>query len=291
LQFVKKITAMKCLILAFLISTQLCLAQIDLPDLSPEGMIKQRVGYTDFTIHYGRPAARERKIMGGLVPFDRLWRTGGGRLSTIAFDRDVTINGKDIAAGTYALVTIPGEKEWTVMLNSDTSRLYGDPSEYDLKTEVIRLRVASKPTDRHYESFTIDVDIIKYDAVIYLAWEKTQIHFPIETGSHKLALNRIQTSVKGSPDDHARLAEAAYYYTMNNENPAQALKWLDHAIESGGDRWVYHQKVDLLEKLNRYSEARRAATAAMAFLRKRKPVEWEAEVSTLEQKMKSWPPE
>ena len=89
-------------------------------------MIEQ-VGYTSVKIRSGRPAARERKIMGELVPYGKLWRTGAGKCSTNAFDTPVEINGKTIPAGVYALVTIPRETEWTVMLNSDTSKIYGDP--------------------------------------------------------------------------------------------------------------------------------------------------------------------
>src|SRR5579872_5554238 len=81
--------------------------QVQFPNLSPEGRIYQEVGYTHFIIRYGRPAARGRKIMGDLVPFGKLWRTGAGKCSTIRFDQPVKINDQSIGRGNYALLTIP----------------------------------------------------------------------------------------------------------------------------------------------------------------------------------------
>ena len=95
--------------------------------------------------------------------------------------------------------------------------------------------------------------------------------------------------MKQNPRDPVFLAQASYYYAMNNLDPEQVLQWLDEAILLGGDRWVYHQKVDMLEKLRRYEEARKAASSSIAFLQRTKPVEWKDEIEIIENKMKSWP--
>ena len=71
--------------------------------------------------------------MGEFLPYGMLWRTGACGCWMIAFDTPLEINGESIPACAYALVTIPHETEWKVMLNSDTSKLYGDPKEYDSK--------------------------------------------------------------------------------------------------------------------------------------------------------------
>ena len=264
-------------------------AQINLPELSPEGSMKQLVGHTEFQIRYGRPQARKRKIIGELVPYGKLWRTGAGKCTTISFDKDVTINNKSIPAGAYAIVTIPGAREWTIMLNSDTTKLYGDPSEYDPVFEAVRLQVTPEQTNRFNESMTISLDIVRNDAIFYLAWENTQIHFPIATGAHQLALKNINTALALTPTDPEVLSQASFYYTMNNEDPQKVLTWLDKAIANGGDRWVYHQKVDKLASLGRYSDARNAVRAAIAYLQKTKPVEWENEIGIYNEKMNRWP--
>src|SRR5687768_3816607 len=99
------------IILLLLAIAEVSVAQDDFPELSPVGILKQTVGHTDFEIRYGRPAARKRKIMGELVPYQWLWRTGAGNCSTISFDHEVTINKKIVPAGVYALVTIPDVNE------------------------------------------------------------------------------------------------------------------------------------------------------------------------------------
>ena len=280
---------MKSIILIFLIGSNIAAAQIDLPEMSPEGTVKQLVGYTNFQIRYGRPQARKRKIMGDLVPYGKLWRTGAGRGTTISFDKPVTINGRSISAGRYALVSVPGEREWTIMLNSDTTKFYGDPGEYNPAFEIVRFQVRPEKTDRFFEAMTIDLDIMRSDAVFYLSWENTQIHFPIATGAHEEALSNINTVLSASPQNPDALALASFYYSMNNEDPEQVLRWLDKAIALGGDRWAYHQKVDMLAKLKRYPAARKAAGVAIAYLEKTKPAEWEIETGIYREKMSHWP--
>jgi tetratricopeptide (TPR) repeat protein len=263
-------------------------AQLNLPELSPEGKIFQKAGLTMINIHYGRPAARERKIMGDVVPYNTLWRTGAGKCSTISFDNDVVINNTKISAGIYAILTIPAEKKWTVLFNSDTSKAYGDPREYDEKTEVLRFTAIPKKTDRFYESLSIDIDVVRNDAVLYLAWENTQINFLIATGSHQKAMAGIEEAIESNPNNQDILSMASYYYFMNNEDPEKILKWLNMALALGEERWVYHQKVDVLERIKNYNEARKTAQAAIGFLTRTKPVEWESSVRGYEARMKKW---
>ena len=264
-------------------------AQLNLPELSPEGEILQKAGFTSISIHYGRPAARGRKIMGDVVPYNVLWRTGAGNCSTISFDDDVFINNTKVAAGIYAILTIPGEKSWTVLFNSDTSKRYGDPKEYDVKTELLRFNVTPKTSGRFYESLTISLDIVRYDVVLYLAWENTEINFRIATGAHEKTMAEIEKAIEANPKNQDELSMASYYYFMNNESPEKMLKWLDMALALGEERWVYHQKVDVLERLKRYNDARKSAQAAIGFLTRSKPVDWEISVSDYQTRMGKWP--
>jgi tetratricopeptide (TPR) repeat protein len=221
--------------------------------------------------------------------YKKLWRTGAGKCSILAFDQPAVINNKVVPAGTYALVTIPDEKEWTVMLNSDTSKLYGDPSEYDRKNEVVSFKVTSGTTARFYESLSITLDIVKYDAVFFLTWERTQISFPIKTLSHERALSEIKKSLDTHPNDPERLSQAAWFYYMNNEDSQQIFAWLDKALTSGDERWILRQRFDILERMQRYEEAVKSAERAIAFMRKTKPIHWEDEIGGYEERMKRWP--
>jgi tetratricopeptide (TPR) repeat protein len=280
---------MKKLTFLLLLITHASFAQWQLPELSPDGEVIQQVGHTMFNIHYGRPAARGRKIMNDLVPYKKLWRTGAGNGTTISFDREVIINNKPIPAGIYALVTIPDEKTWTVLLNTDTSKVYGDPSEYNTATEVTRFQVTPERTDRFYESLAMELDIVQGDAEFFLSWENTRIHFPIKTGSHKQAMEAISTALAQTPNDQELLAQASWYYYMSNESSEQALTWLNKALSLGQDRWVLRQKVDVLERMKRFDDARIAASEAIAFLKNNKPDAWEIGVSQYEAQMARWP--
>ncbi|HEY8936203.1 MAG TPA: DUF2911 domain-containing protein, partial [Cyclobacteriaceae bacterium] len=234
-------------------------------------------------------AARERKIMGSLVPYKKLWRTGAGKCTTLSFDHDVQINGKSLKAGIYAMTTISDEKEWTVLLNTDTSKSYGAPSEYNTNTEVLRFNVNSEPTERFYESLTITLDIIHSDAVLFLAWEKTQIHFQISTGSHEKAIAEINKVLNEKPNDIEALLSAAWYYYMTNESSEQILQWLNKALSIEEHRWALNQKVDVLVRMKNYKEARLTANTAIAMLKRTKPAEWEESVKDYEDRMKGWP--
>lgn len=207
---------MRRIVMALLFLSHSGFAQLQLPELSPRAKIVEHIGYTRFEVQYGRPAARERKIFGSLVPYRQLWRTGAGEPTWIIFNTEVVMNGRQVPAGAYAFVTIPGEKEWTVMLNSDTSKNYADPSEYDVKHEAARMTVKPEKTGHFYESLTMYLDSKKHDAELYLAWENTLIHFPIATQSHKKAIEAINTRLKDEPNDVSALSDAAYSLVQNS---------------------------------------------------------------------------
>ena len=74
------------------------------------------------TISYSSPGVKGRKIWGGLVPYDKVWRTGANEATIFETSKDIKIDGKKLAAGKYSLYTIPGEKEWVIIFNSKTGQ-------------------------------------------------------------------------------------------------------------------------------------------------------------------------
>jgi len=98
-------------LLLSLLATSL-MAQIKTPASSPTATLTQAVGLTKVTIEYSRPSVKGRKIFGDLVPFDKVWRTGANQITTIQFDKDLMLNGKKVAAGSYGLCTVPGIKSY-----------------------------------------------------------------------------------------------------------------------------------------------------------------------------------
>ena len=150
----------------------------DKPAASPTATFSQKVGLTDVTIVYSRPSKKGRKIMGELVPYGKVWRTGANATTKITFSDDVKIGGKDLAAGTYAFWTIPGESEWTVIFNKDIKSGAGN---YQESEDALRVNVKSSKIAETVETFLISIEHNKPNsAVIEVIWESTLIHVPLE---------------------------------------------------------------------------------------------------------------
>jgi hypothetical protein len=92
------------------------------PRQSPKITTTGKIGDANMTITYGSPAVKGRKIWGELVPFDKVWRAGANEVTQIETDKDLVVEGKKLPAGKYSLYTIPGEKTWQVIFNSQTGQ-------------------------------------------------------------------------------------------------------------------------------------------------------------------------
>lgn len=241
-------------------------SQSNFPGLSSPGTISQVVGFTTVRVDYERPSARARKIFGDLVPFGEVWRTGAGKCTRISFDTPVVIDNKSVKAGTYSLFTIPGRDKWTIILNSDTS-LYG-AGRYDPAKDIARFVATPLPATRFYESFTVDIDVVPNNALIYLAWEKTQVSFLIDTGADKKTVAYIDENLMTAKSTDANeYAAAVEYYIFQNKDMDKALTLVDLAIaRDARQSWYYNLKVDVLEKQGKYAEARLAAISHLDLL-------------------------
>ena len=124
------------------------------------------------TIDYHQPSARGRKIMGGLVPYGEVWRTGANTTTSINFAADAKIEGRPLAKGKYALFTIPGEDEWTIIINQTIK--WGDYS-YNEDEDLLRVNVKPSKTQSFVENFTITVD----QKQVVMSWENTKVAFTI----------------------------------------------------------------------------------------------------------------
>ena len=105
--------------------------------------MEQKVGLTDIEIEYSRPGVKDRVIFGELVPFDVMWRTGANASTKITFSTEVEINNSTVPAGTYALYTIPGEKEWTIILHKNLTYWGTGGDNYDTEEDQLRFKVPS----------------------------------------------------------------------------------------------------------------------------------------------------
>jgi len=127
-------------------------------------------------IEYHQPSARGRKIMGGLVPYGDVWRTGANETTSIEFTGPVKIEGKDVSKGKYALFTIPGENEWVIIINKTIKWGHYDYKEGE---DLLRVKVKPTKTESFVETFNIGIE---KDQVV-MKWENTQVAFKISKGS------------------------------------------------------------------------------------------------------------
>ena len=153
--------------------------------ISPKAEVFQIIGLTDVSISYSRPGVKGRKIWGGLVPYNKVWRTGANEATKITFSTDVKINGKKLKKGAYTFFAIPTEKEWTLIFNNVADQ-WGAFT-YNEAKDAMRLKV--KPQKGNYAEwlyYSFDkMNVQKRgkpnSADICLNWKNLKVPFTVET--------------------------------------------------------------------------------------------------------------
>ena len=197
---------------------------------------------------------KKREIFGGLVPFNKIWRTGANKATKITFEENCIFGGAKVKKGSYSLFTIPGEKEWTVLLNKETE-LWGS-GDYNEENEVLRIAVEPEETKDFTESFTIDFNNFKsFSAILSIKWANTLINIEIKIDVAKKVQNDfLELLTKGpSANDYYN---GAKFFTDNTSEYEMALEWIDIAIEKRPEAfWMMYHKARILDKLGNNKEA------------------------------------
>lgn len=206
---------------AISLSTATAFAQAGLPQASPAASVSQTFGNTKVEIDYHCPAVKGRTIWGNLVPYDSVWRTGANEATTITFGTDVMLGGQKVKAGKYALFTVPGRDNWTIIINSDADQ-WGAYS-YSKSKDVVRFTVKPEMGDmKERLSFYIDA-VNDSTGHITLRWEKVKVGFDVTAKT----IAMIQKSV----DNNWRtLANAANYYVDNKLDLNKAQQWAQASV-------------------------------------------------------------
>ena len=142
---------------------------------SPPAKAEGTIDGVKVMVMYSSPSARGRKIMGELVPYKKVWRTGANATTSILFTGDVKIGDKKVPQGKYGLYTIPGETEWTIIINK---AIKWGADDYSESEDVARVTVPVSKTEAFVEAFTIAVE---KDQVV-LKWENTKVAFKVSKG-------------------------------------------------------------------------------------------------------------
>lgn len=237
------------LLALFVLAADSSFAQLITPAASPKAVLTQNVGVSEVVVTWSRPAVKGRKVWGGLVPYNEIWRTGANANTTIKFSDAVTINGKELPAATYGFHTIPGEKEWTLILSKDNN-LSGSFG-YKQENDAIRLTAVPVATGDHTERLAFDVEeLTDSTAEISFRWEKLKVGFVIKFKTRDLILSKVnQNFSSGTP-----LAYATYLFS-NGMNLNDAMTWVDKSIGVQESYWNVRMKARILEKMGKKSDA------------------------------------
>ncbi|WP_396150184.1 DUF2911 domain-containing protein [Flavobacterium sp.] len=222
---------MKKTILAavFFVASLAVTAQVKTPAASPRATFEQTVGLTEVEIDYSRPSAKGRAVFGDLVPFGKMWRTGANQNSMISFSDDVTVDGKTLKKGKYALFVTPKVDNWEVIFYTDTEN-WGTPEKFDEAKVAARVNVKPETLNRNVETFTISLNNVDNDfAHLEFAWEKTVAAVKIEVPTKKTAMSNIEKVLAG-PTAGDYFSSAQYYYQSNGDI-AKALEYVNKATE------------------------------------------------------------
>ncbi len=125
---------------------------------------------------YGRPQKTGRRIFGGIVNYNQVWRMGANEATEIEFFRNVKIGGKTIAKGRYSMYAICNESKWTVIINSEKD-IWG--LSYSEKKDVLRMDVPVKISDASVEAFTIYFEDMKGGTNLNILWDSVKVVLPI----------------------------------------------------------------------------------------------------------------
>jgi Protein of unknown function (DUF2911) len=139
--------------------------------LSPAARAETTVKGKKVTIDYSAPSKRDRKVMGELVPYGKVWRTGANAATTLTTESDLMIGSLHVPAGKYSLYTIPGEKEWTLIVNKQTGQWGTD---YDEKQDLGRVKLTVTPVKDTVETFNIGLG-----ETLSFAWENSKAWVPV----------------------------------------------------------------------------------------------------------------
>jgi len=231
--------------------------KIEFPAASPTCTLKQHVGLTDIEVDYSRPGVKGRNIFGGLIPYGKVWRTGANSATKVIFSTPVKLNGAEVPAGTYALMTIPDKNEWTVIINKNADQ-WGS-YKYDEKQDLLRFKAKPIAVKKPVETFTIEFNDIRDDSsTMNLTWDKVSV--PIKVGVDYVDKLTAQIDAEMASDDAKKpYFQAAQFYYNHGLDLQKASKWIDAAVADRDAHYIVYVKAEILNKLGDKAGALAAA--------------------------------
>jgi len=180
--------------IAFLFASAIS-AQIRTPAPSPSSSFTQEIGLIEVSAEYSRPGVKGRAIFGDLVPYDKVWRTGANAATKISFSGDVKIEGEELPAGSYAVLTKPGASSWDVHFYTYEGRSWGSYVEKE-PALVVSADVTNLPVS--VQNFMIMVDnLTDSSGSLEFIWDKTLVAVDVTTEVDAAVMASIKETLAG----------------------------------------------------------------------------------------------
>lgn len=237
-----------------LLTAQFASAQrLQIPQASQKATVMQRIGLTEVSITYSRPAVKGRTIWGDaptdakgeatldgsgtkgmpLVPYGHVWRTGANESTLFVVNDDVLINGQPLAAGRYSLHSIPSKDgDWTIIFNKDDGQ-WGSFS-YDATKDALRVKTKPQWVADSQELLTCYIDPVTADsATVNIRWEKALVPFTVQVKDVAAkAIVHLRETVAAAKADDWQTPMSAAGYALSNKSPEDAAKWINQSIKA-----------------------------------------------------------
>lgn len=244
------------------LAVQLATAQIKLPSPSPGATVIQTVGTTDLTVNYSRPSLKGRQpFTDAFVPMGKVWRTGANGPTLFTTSTDLMVNGQTLAAGSYAILTIPEEGNATLIFSKNKTTT---EATYKQEEDALRVKLTPAENSEKIETFTIGFsDLTDSTAKMNFMWANIKAAADLKVDVNANAAANVDKAVAEKPDDAAVLQAAASYNLSKGRNLEQALGWIDKSVAKQENYRNLYVKSQILARMGKYSDALPLAQKAL----------------------------
>ena len=244
------------LLLLSLIIVKSSFAQLKSPNASPRSNISQIIGLVSVNLDYSRPSKKSREIFGGLVPYNKIWRTGANNPTTISFSDYVKINNQLISAGEYHLYSVPTESTLDLVIYEKTDA-WGSLPTFDKSKVVARVSSDFIDLPNTVETFTISFENISNNgSTLNIMWDNKLAIYNIDALTKDKMINNINNVMNNNPssNDYSR---AAMYYFEEDIDIEKAMEWINKAYKDSDDLryWHLRYKALIYEKAGKLNKA------------------------------------
>lgn len=256
----------KLILLTFVFSafTQTGKAQVNMPALSPTQTVKQDFGIGEIELTYSRPAAKGRKIFGGLVPMNKLWRTGANAATRIRFSEPVEIGGRQLDSGSYVIYSIPNPGSWEIIINKGINNWGTDG--YTDTEDVVRFTTTPVKIRPGLESLTMEFsNLTATSCLLNIKWEQTSVPVLIVTDFKR----KLKTNLEAALElENKPYWEAARFFTEIDKDLDRALDYVTRALKINKEAfWIWLYKANIQKEMGDKDGALESSKKSMELAR------------------------